>query len=200
MGITPIMAIIDFIPVVIFLVAAIIMQRDLYYRLPKGAYTIMAGGMIMAFIGGLFKALWKILYGFGICDYVLLNHSFFPLQGPGFLLFFLGMCGIFYKDNKNKVNSTTIPLITATMPFIIMQIVGLGGSQFILGAIALKKKNYKGVFFCVLAFICMLGMGYLGAKFDDSSNMHWIAQFTNICSMTFFLLATLAVRKTNYND
>lgn len=199
MGITPFMAIVDFIPVVIFLIAAIIMQKDLYNRLPKGAYTIMAGGMMMAFIGGFFKALWKLLYGLQICDYVLLDHSFFPLQGPGFLLFFLGLCGLFYKDNK-ALKVSTIPVIVSSLPFIIMQILGLGGSQFILGYLSIKKKNYKGLLFCILAFIFMLGMGYLGAKFDDSSNMHWIAQVVNICSMSCFLLATLSVRKTNYND
>lgn len=160
----------------------------------------MAGGMIMAFIGGFFKALWKLLYGLQICDYVLLDHSFFPLQGPGFLLFFLGLCGLFYKKDKNTLRVSTIPVILSSLPFIVMQIVGLGGSQFILGYLSIKKKNYKGLIFCILAFIFMLAMGYLGAKFDDSSNMHWIAQMVNICSMSFFLLGTLSVRKSNYND
>ena len=42
-----------------------------------------------------------------------------------------------------------------------------------------------------LAFVFMLGMGYLGAKFDDSSSMHWVAQLTNTLSMACFLWGTL---------
>ena len=47
----------------------------------------------------------------------------------------------------------------------------------------------------VLAFVFMLAMGYLGAKFDGSSSMHWVAQVTNILSMGFFLLGTLQLSK-----
>lgn len=47
----------------------------------------------------------------------------------------------------------------------------------------------------ILAFVFMLAMGYLGAKFDGSSSMHWVAQLTNILSMGFFLLGTLELSK-----
>ncbi|MDM8271520.1 hypothetical protein [Thermophilibacter provencensis] len=42
-----------------------------------------------------------------------------------------------------------------------------------------------------LAFVFILGMGYLGAKFDDSSSMHRVAQLTNTLSMACFLWGTL---------
>ena len=60
-GISVTMALVDFIPVVLFFWAAVILQRELYPRLVKGAYSIMAGGSIMVLIGGCFKALWKLL-------------------------------------------------------------------------------------------------------------------------------------------
>ncbi|NLB43082.1 MAG: hypothetical protein GX815_12685 [Clostridiales bacterium] len=34
----------------------------------------------------------------------------------------------------------------------------------------------------VVAFVFMLGMGYLSSQFDDSSSMHWLAQSVNIVS------------------
>ena len=170
-----------------------ILQRELYPRLVKGAYSIMAGGSIMVLIGGCFKALWKLLYALNVCDYVLLDHSFFPLQGPGFLLFFLGLTGIFWKGRETKVFAAPT-VVTTTLPFIFMQIVGLGGAEILLAVIGAQKKRSIPVLF-ILAFVFMLAMGYLGAKFDGSSSMHWVAQLTNILSMDFFLLGTLELSK-----
>lgn len=104
-GITVAMALVDCVPVVLFMAAAVILQRDLYDQLPKGAYSLVAAGSIMAFLGGFMKALWKILYATGVCDYVLLDHALFTLQGPGFLLFFLGLTGLFWKGEKNAASA-----------------------------------------------------------------------------------------------
>lgn len=51
------------------------------------------------------SSLWKILYATGVCDYVLLDHALFTLQGPGFLLFFLGLTGLFWKGEKNAASA-----------------------------------------------------------------------------------------------
>lgn len=192
-GITVAMALVDCVPVALFLVAAVILQRDLYDRLPKGAYSLVAAGSIMAFLGGLMKALWKILYATGICDYVLLDHALFTLQGPGFLLFFLGLTGLFWRGEKNAASAlVSAPVVTTTsVPFIVMQVVGLGGAQVLLGVEGARRgKRLVPVVFA-LALVFMLGMGYLGAKFDDSSSMHWLAQLTNTLSMACFLWGTL---------
>ena len=45
-GITVPMAIIDFVPVVMFFIAAVILQRDLYSKLVKGAFALLASGSI----------------------------------------------------------------------------------------------------------------------------------------------------------
>lgn len=201
-GITVTMAIVDCIPVVLFLAAAIILQRDLYHRLPKGAYSLVAAGSVMAFLGGVFKAGWKLLYALNVCDYVLLDHSLFTLQGPGFLLFFLGLTGLFYrqKPKGTAVYSAAPVVFTSSVPFLVMQVLGLGGAQAVLAVAGARKKNWKIPVLFALSFVFMLGMGYLGAKFDDSSNMHWIAQLTNILSMTAFLLGTICLHGVGYED
>jgi len=196
-GITVWMAIVDFIPVVLFFIAAVILQRDLYNKLVKGAYSLLAAGSIMVLTGGFFKALWKILYALNVCDYTLLSDSFFPMQGPGFLLFFAGLLGLFYVKDKNVKTYSVAPIVfTGTMPFIVMQIIGLGGAHVSLAVFSIRNGNKKAPIFLVVAFIAMLAMGYLGAKFDNSSNMHWIAQVTNIVSMGAFLLGTVSIHKT----
>lgn len=194
-GITVAMALVDCVPVVLFLVAAVILQRDLYDQLPKGAYSLVAAGSIMAFLGGFMKALWKILYATGVCDYVLLDHALFTLQGPGFLLFFLGLTGLFWKGEKNVASALVAgaaPAATTTsIPFIVMQVVGLGGAQVLLAVAGARRGARLAPVAFAFAFVFMLGMGYLGAKFDDSSSMHWVAQLTNTLSMACFLWGAL---------
>ena len=68
-GISIPMAIVDLIPVVLFFMAALLLLKDLYNKLYKGAYALLATGSIMVLTGGIFKALWKVLVALGICDF-----------------------------------------------------------------------------------------------------------------------------------
>ncbi len=61
------------------------------------------------------------------------------------------------------------------------------------------KKTLPAILF-VLSSIFMLGMGDLGAKFDDSSSMHWIAQFTNSLSTGCLLAGVLILHANGLGD
>ena len=202
-GITVSMAIIDFIPVLLFFFATLILQRDFYGKMVKGAYALLATGSYMVLIGGIFKALWKILYAANVCDYPLLEQSFFPLQGPGFLLVFIAFIGLFTKYNRKDAKLLgvgIVPVYTSSMPFVIMQIIGCSGTQWSLFAIAVKLKKAAAAVLYVVSFIFMLGMGYLSAKFDDSASMHWVAQTVNIVSQGTFLLGTVLLHRGGLRD
>ena len=192
-GITVTMAIVDFIPVVLFFIAAVLLQSDLYTKLSKTKYTLLSAGSLMIFIGGALKATWKILYALNICDYQALDISFFPFQGIGFLLVFLSLTGICSKK-FNKLYSV-VPVFTSNMPFVILQVIGCAGTQFMLMGKSLQMKKKSAFVMYIIAFIFMLGMGYLSAKFDDSSSMHWLAQCTNIISQGAFLAGTSILHK-----
>ena len=192
-GITVTMAIVDFIPVVLFFIAAVILQNDLYTKLSKTKYTLLSAGSLMIFVGGTLKATWKILYALNICDYQALDISFFPFQGIGFLLVFLSLTGICSKK-FNKLYSV-VPVFTSNMPFVILQVIGCAGTQFMLMGKSLQMKKNSAFVMYIIAFIFMLGMGYLSAKFDDSSSMHWLAQCTNIISQGAFLAGTSILHK-----
>lgn len=189
-GITVTMAIVDFIPVLLFFLAAVLLQRDLYDQLSKGAFALLASGSILVLLSGVFKALWKILYALNICDYQALDVSFFPMQGPGFLLVFLSLLVLLLKGGKKRsavYGVGVVPVFASNMPFVLLQIIGCGGAQWCLFALALKMKRKLAAVLFVVAFLFMLGMGYLSAAFDDSSSMHWLAQCVNIVSQGAFL-------------
>lgn len=196
-GITVPMAVVDFIPVALFFASAVLLQRDLYGKMVKGAFALLATGSTMVLIGGIFKAGWKILYALGVCDYTLLDASFFPLQGPGFLLVFLALAGMFTQYNRRHVlhSAAVVPVYTSSIPFVVMQTLGCAGAQWTLFVIALKMKKRGAAALFVVAFVFMLGMGYLSATFDDSSSMHWVAQCTNIVSQGALLGGTMLLHK-----
>lgn len=108
-GITIPMAIMDFIPVCLFFAAALILQRDLYNKMVKGAFALLAAGSIMVLLSGIYKALWKILYAMGVCDYTALDVAFFPIQAPGFMLVFLGLVAMLVRKNRMTVPSGPLP-------------------------------------------------------------------------------------------
>lgn len=94
------------------------------------------------------------------------------------------------------MNGITVPMVyRSNLIFIVMQVVGFGGIQYCMVRVALlMKKRFAAVLF-VLSFIFILGMGYLGAEFDDSSSMHWLAQATNVLSQGCFMWGTLILHK-----
>lgn len=199
-GITIPMAIVDFIPVALFFIAALILLRDLYNKMVKGAYALLATGSIMVLLAGIYKASWKILYALNLCDFEALNAAFFPMQGPGFVLVFLALAGMFTKYNKQKktaLNSVAAPVVFASnMPFVVLQVIGCAGTQWCLFAIGRRMKKPLACVMFVVSFVFMLGMGYLSSQFDDSSSMNWLAQCVNIVSQAALLAGVFILHKS----
>lgn len=194
-GISVPMAVIDFIPIILFLITAVILQRDLYDRMSKGAFALLAAGSIMVFVGGTYKALWKLLYALNICDFAALNNAMFPMQGPGFMLVFISLLRSNGKKRNAEALAVAPAVYTSNLIFIIMQTVGLAGVQAVLAVKALKMQKKNAALCFLVSFIFMLGMGYLGSRFDSSSKMNWIAQCTNIVSQGALLAGTMILHK-----
>lgn len=85
------MALVDYIPVLFFGMAAVILMRDLYNKMSKGAFALFAAGCIDIVCAGALKAIYKLLYAAKVCDFEALNAMFsqfnpldFCLQGLEF--------------------------------------------------------------------------------------------------------------------
>ena len=118
-----VMGLVDFIPVILFAISMVLMQRDLYNKMPKYAFACFAAGTINILIAGFVKALWKTLYAAGICDFQVLNTLFLPTQSLGFLLAGLGI--ILMLTNRKKA-----ALAVAAPPcFIVYMGMGYLGSR-----------------------------------------------------------------------
>lgn len=188
--ITVLMALMDFIPVLLFFAASIILMRDLYNKLSKAVFAMLAAGSLMVFFGGFYKALWKLLYGAGIADVPYFDSSLFPFQAPGFLLMFAALITLFL-NHKNKsstvVMASAVPVYASKLPLIILQVIGASGVYWAVFAIAVRMRQKLAMLLLALGFIAMLGMGYLGSS--GGTGIDWIEQTVNLLSQGFFLLA-----------
>ena len=190
------MALVDFIPVLLFAIAAIMLQRDLYNKMSKGAFALFAAGTIDIIFAGFCKAFYKLLYSIGVADFESLNKMFFPLQSIGFLLAGIGIVAMFtHKQTENAALSVTPPLFSGTMIFVSCMVIGLGMMYVILCILSVRLKKPLLVAVFIISFCCSLTMGYLSSKDFSSSAMNWVAQFINIVGQGLLLIGALQLRK-----
>ena len=193
------LAVVDFIPVVMFLFSAIFLQRGLYNKLSKGAFALLATGTIMVFIAGLFKAVWKLLYCAGICDFEKLNLSFMPMQGTGFLLAALAIIAMFLVKQETKdepLYAAAAPAVfSGTMIFVSFMCLGIIAIGSGMSVIAARMKQRKAIPFFIVAIVGMLMMGYLSSKDFANPALNWVAEIVNIIAQGSLLLGLIKLNK-----
>lgn len=195
------LALFDFVPVAIFLCAALILQRDLMNKMSSGVFAMFSAGTLMVFFAGLFKAIWKLLYYTGVCDFEKLNHCFMPMQGTGFLLAAAGILLMLVKGRKGKALSVAAPAVySGTMIFVsfmCLGIIAIGSGLSVLAA-KLKRKGLIPLF--ILAIFGMLGMGYLSSKDFAQVSMNWIAEGVNTFAQGVLLLGVWKLHKAGLRE
>ena len=193
------MALADFVPVFLFGISGVLMQRDLYNKMPKYAFACFAAGVVNIFMAGFLKALWKLLYAMGVCDFHVLNTMFLPTQSLGFLLAGLGIL-IMMGQRKKVMLAAAPPLFSGTFLFVGMMVLGLGaicGSLATL-AVRMKKKALVPVFF--LCFLCYMSMGYLASRDSASVAMNWIEQGVNTLGQILLLWGVLSLHRAGLRE
>lgn len=175
------MAILDLIPVVLFLFSCLILKNDLKTKMTKILHIMFITGFSLIFLGGTLKCIWKFLCALNIGNFMVLSDIMFPLHGTGFMAMFISL--FFMLRSPKQTSDEKLPVISLAsvkIPFLTLMTIGTFGFVVCLIRICLKmdKKDYIRYF--ITYYICMLGMSFLGAKFDNDSLMHWFAQLVNI--------------------
>ena len=196
------MALVDYIPVIFFGCAIIILIRSLGSKLNKAQFALFSAGTINIFVAGFLKATYKLLYASGACDFEALNHMFFPVQSIGFLLAGAGIIWFVIEKygHKNRLNSAVPPVFSGTFLFVGLMCTGLLLLDVALCVISKKlKKSWVMVLF-ILSFVCSLGMGYLSSQDFEQAAMNWIAEAINIVGQGSLLAGTIILRKAGLED
>ena len=190
------MALVDYIPVILFTVAVVLLMRDLYNKMSKGAFALFAAGTIDIVCAGALKATYKLLYATGICDFEPLNDMFFPVQSIGFLLAGLGIIAmICCKQSKNTLLAAAPVVFKGTFVFVGLMVAGLGLMDVALCIISVKMKKPALIVLFALSFICSLCMGYLSSQDFTQALMNWIAEGVNIIGQGTLLAGVIMIHK-----
>lgn len=193
------MGLTDYVPVALFAVSMVLMQRDLYNKMPKYAFACFAAGTINIFIAGFMKATWKLLYAAGLCDFHVLNTMFMPAQSLGFLLAGLGII-LMFTPRKKTALSVAPPIFTGTLLFIPMMVLGLAAICSCLSILAAKLKKKALIVVFVLCFVCYMGMGYLASRDSSSAAMNWIEQGANTVGQLLLLIGVSGLHRAGLRD
>lgn len=190
------MALVDFIPVILFAAAAVLLQRDLYNKMSKGAFALFAAGTINVMAAGALKALYKLLYAAGVCDFERLNAMFFPVQSIGFLLAGVGIVALLCHRQGTTAYAVAAPAVfSGTMIFVACTVAGMGCMMVGLSVIAARMKKKGAVALFVVALVCSLCMGYLSTKDFAQAYMNWMAEGVNIVGQGCLLAGTVMLHK-----
>ena len=190
------MALVDYIPVIFFAIASVILLRDLYNKMSKGAFALFSAGVIDVAIAGALKATWKLLYAAGACDFEALDHMFFPVQSIGFLLAGVGILAMLvHKQSKTAIMAAAPPVFSGTFVFVGLMVAGLGIMDFVLCALAVKLKKPWLIAIFAISFICSLCMGYLSSQDFAEAAMNWIAEGVNVLGQGTLLAGVLLLHK-----
>ena len=192
------MGLMDFIPVVLFGIAAVLLQRDLYNKMPKYAFACFAAGTVNIFLAGFLKALWKLLYAAGVCDFQVFNAMFMPVNSIGFLLAGLGIILMF--PIRKRTLAVAPPLFSGTVVFISMMVLGLGAICACLSVLSVKLKKKGAIVLFVLTFFCYMGMGYLGSRDSAGAAANWIEQSVNCIGEVLLLAGVLILHKAGLRE
>ncbi len=197
------MALVDYIPVALFAAAAVLLQRDLYNKMSKGAFALFAAGTINVFCAGLLKATWKLLYAAGVCDFRALDEMFFPVQSIGFLLAGLGVLAMvcFRQKEERVYTAAAAPAVfSGTFLFVGLMVAGLGCMNGGLAAVAVKMKKPAAVVLFIITFVCCMGMGYLSSQDFAKASMNWIAEGINVVGQGALLAGALMLHKAGLKE
>ncbi len=194
------MALMDYVPVAFFAVAAVVLLADLYDKMTKGAYALLAAGSINVFLAGFCKATWKLLYAANICDFTALEKMFMPVNSIGLLFVGLSLIGMLVWKRRSVMLSAAPVAFTSSMPFILMMVLGLGGMCAGLSVLAAKMKRGYVIALFVLSFLLAMGMGYMSSRDSTLSWVNWAEQSINTLSQLCLMLGVLCLHKAGLKE
>lgn len=190
------MALVDYIPVAFFAIASVILLRDLYHKMSRGAFALFSAGVIDVAIAGALKATWKLLYAAGACNFEALDAMFFPVQSIGFLLAGIGILLMLVQKHPNaSLMAVAPPAFSGTFLFVGLMIAGLGIMDVVLCVLSAKLKKPWLIAIFAFSFVCSLCMGYLSSQDFAESAMNWIAEGVNVIGQGTLLLGTILLHK-----
>lgn len=190
------LALVDFIPTFLFPIGAFYFQKFFKQQKSKQSQMLWIVGGFLVFLGGFFKAIWKLNMAITENDILLLSDSLFVLQSIGFTCLFIGTFLFIRRLKKTDISkSTPIAALAAwKIPFMAIQTLTCIGTYGLLIRYAFKKKNKKGAFLLLISVIIIFVMVGLSGS-DMTISIQWVAELINTLGQLSFCVAGITFTK-----
>ena len=189
------MAIVDYIPVLLFLLSAVIIAGDLKKKMSALSYWLFVAGAVLVTCAGFLKATYKLLYALGVGDFVWMSNQMFSNQAFGFLLAGVGISLAVIRPKKNATYA-----FLPTMALVGIMVVGLGAMNASFAYLAYKMKKGNALVCFIVSFFLSMCMGYLSTKNFDRASMNWIAEAVNVVGMFLLFTGANILHKAGLKD
>jgi len=182
-------AIFDFVPVFMFLVGAFFLTRIAIQQRSTACGRMVMAGALLIFLGGLLKAIWKLLYTVNIADIQWMSQIQFILVAPGFVA--LLVVAILIARGRRKSKATPLLAIAVwKIPLLAIMTLASMGANGILTYISFRRgARLAGAAF-VVAFLALVGMGAM-ASGEQTLARQWIEESMNTVGQLGFMLGSI---------
>jgi hypothetical protein len=186
------LAIYDFVPVAFFLVGALFLVRTAIRICGLRCGRLAIAGSLLIFLGGFFKAVWKLLYTIGVGDFQLLSEIQFPLVAPGFLVLLIVVIRLARgkEVGENRFANNMLAILAWKIPLLIVMTLASMGVQGILTYMAFRCNAKLAATGFILAFLGLMGMGVL-ASGEQTLARQWIEQSVNSVGQLGFMTGSI---------
>ena len=109
----------------------------------------------------------------------------------------IAVCALlFFPQKKQTLAAVGAPAVfSGTMIFVALMVLGCLGYCGGLALFAKRKGRGKAALLFLLAFVFMLGMGYLSSRDFAKASMNWIAEGVNLAGQSVLLWAAVTLFK-----
>lgn len=200
------MALVDYIPVVLFLLSGIIIIKLFMPKMNTMYSVLLSSGVVMVTLAGLLKAVWKTVIVLVKVDWEPLNVMFLPTNSFGFL--FVGIALLSLLSNSKCPKNYSIAIVPimilavaepyfGSVIFLSIMVVGEIMIVTVLSKLSLQNKNYFAFAFILVSFIASMSMGYLAAIEKSLSvvTFNWLEECINVVSQATLFVGCLSLKK-----
>jgi len=121
---------------------------------------------------------------------------FLPVNSMGLLMVGMGLIGMLCWKRKDAVMLSAAPaVVSGSLVFIMMMVLGLGGMCASMSILAAKLKKKGTIVLFILSFVCAMGMGYMSSQDSSLAWVNWVEQSINTVSQLCLMLGVIALHK-----
>lgn len=180
------LAIFDFVPTTAFLVGAFFLAKTGLICRGKACSRMLMGGGLLIFLGGAFKATWKLLVATRIADIQWMNQGQFVFSSIGFLAVFMAVLNMIRHSQKAPAGGPVFAMAAWKIPFLFLMTLTSLGAEGILAYISFKRKVPQAAIGFVVGVLGLLAMGAM-ASAPQSLVMQWIEESINAIGQLGFM-------------